>query len=108
MADAIDIHHHYVPRDVIDEARKCGKALGVEVANLPNDRVGLAFGGGKPHMLQPAFMDVEKRLEIMATGKVAIAALAANTNSLGSRLTGQQGERGCRLYTDGAQLMVKR
>src|SRR6185369_628864 len=68
MGDAIDIHHHYVPHDVIDEARKSGKALGVEVADLPNHRVGLAFGGGKPHMLQPALMDVEKRLEIMAKG----------------------------------------
>src|ERR1043165_10211220 len=108
MAKPIDIHHHYVPREVIDEARRTGKSLGVEVAELPNNRVGLAFGGGKPHMLQPALMDVEKRLEIMAKGKVAIAALEANTNSLGYRLTGEQGESWCRLYNDGVQRLVKK
>ncbi|HEY6196992.1 MAG TPA: amidohydrolase family protein [Candidatus Binatia bacterium] len=108
MAKPIDIHHHYVPREVIDEARRTGKSLGVEVAELPNNRVGLAFGGGKPHMLQPALMDVEKRLEIMAKGKVAIAALEANTNSLGYRLTGEQGESWCRLYNDGVQQLVKK
>ena len=28
---AIDIHHHYVPKQLIEETKKHGKALGVEV-----------------------------------------------------------------------------
>src|SRR5436190_14019664 len=107
MAKAIDIHHHYMPREVLDEARRSGKALGVEVADK-DGRVGLAFGGGKPHMLQPALMDVERRLEIMAKGKIAVAALEANTNSLGYRLSGEQGESWCRLYNDGVQQLVRK
>ena len=27
---AIDIHHHYVPERVVDEAKRHGKALGVQ------------------------------------------------------------------------------
>ena len=30
---AIDIHHHYVPQQLIEETKKHGKALGVEVAD---------------------------------------------------------------------------
>jgi len=29
---AIDIHHHYVPPGLLEESRRHGKALGVEVA----------------------------------------------------------------------------
>ncbi len=108
MPGAIDIHHHYVPREVLDETRRRGKALGVEVADMKNGRVGLAFAGGPPHMLQPALMDVERRLEAMAKGKIAVAALEANTNSLGYRLTGAQGEDWCRLYNQGVMELAQK
>ena len=29
-AGAIDIHHHYIPPELIDEVKRNGKALGVE------------------------------------------------------------------------------
>ena len=30
---AIDIHHHYVPNSLLEEAKKNGKHLGVELAD---------------------------------------------------------------------------
>jgi aminocarboxymuconate-semialdehyde decarboxylase len=96
---AIDVHHHYVPRSLIDETKRHSKALGVEVTEDKGSWA-LSFAGSKPHRLQPAIFDVDKHLEVMDQGQVAIATLEANTNSLGYRLSGEQGESWCRLYND--------
>ena len=108
MARAIDIHHHYVPQHVLDEARRHGKTFGVELVEVKDGKVGFSFAGKPPHILQPPLMDVERRLEVMDKGKVAIAALEANTNSLGYRLNGEQGETWCRLYNDGVAELVRK
>lgn len=102
MPRAIDIHHHYVPPQILDEAKRHGRALGVELSEKEG-RFRLSFAGSAPHMLQPALMDVERRLEVMEKGKIAVAALEANTNSLGYRLTGEQGESWCRIYNEGVR-----
>ncbi len=96
---AIDVHHHYVPKPLIEAARQHGKSLGVEITEERGSWA-LSFAGSKPHRLQPAIFDVEKHLEIMDQGQVRLATLEANTNSLGYRLNGAQGEAWCRLYND--------
>src|SRR5918999_2311115 len=96
---AIDIHHHYVPKQLIEETKRHGKALGVDITEAQGSYA-LSFAGSKPHRLQPALMDIDKRVEIMDQGQVAMAALEANTNSLGYRLSGGQGEAWAKLYND--------
>jgi aminocarboxymuconate-semialdehyde decarboxylase len=103
---AIDIHHHYVPQQLIEETKKHGKALGVEVAD-DKGSWSLSFNGSAPHRLQPPIFDVEGHLEIMDRGQVGLATLEANTNSLGYRLNGAQGEAWCNLYNDCTDLLAK-
>ena len=103
---AIDIHHHYVPQQLIDETKRHGKTLGVGITEDRGSHA-LSFAGSKPHRLQPALMDVDRRIETMDQGQLAIATLEANTNSLGYRLTGDQGENWCRLYNDCMNELVK-
>ena len=103
---AIDIHHHYVPQQLIEETKRHGKALGVEVAD-DKGSWSLSFDGSKPHRLQPPIFDVEGHLEIMERGQVGLATLEANTNSLGYRLNGAQGEAWCNLYNDCTDLLAK-
>jgi aminocarboxymuconate-semialdehyde decarboxylase len=103
---AIDIHHHYVPQQLIDETKKHGKALGVEVT-ADKGSWALSFAGSKPHRLQPPIFDVEGHLEIMDRGQIGLATLEANTNSLGYRLNCAQGEAWCNLYNDCTNLLAK-
>ncbi len=103
---AIDIHHHYVPKQLIEETRRHGKSLGVDITE-DQGSYALSFAGSKPHRLQPALMDVDRRLEIMDGGQVALATLEANTNSLGYRLSGERGENWCKLYNDCMNELVK-
>lgn len=104
--NAIDIHHHYVPQQLIEETKKHGKSLGVE-ATEEKGSWALSFAGSKPHRLQPPIFDVEGHLAIMDRGQVGLATLEANTNSLGYRLNGAQGEAWCNLYNDCTDLLAK-
>jgi hypothetical protein len=45
---AIDIHHHYVPMQLIEETRRHGEALGVGVTEVRGSYA-LSFAGSKPH-----------------------------------------------------------
>ena len=105
--NAIDIHHHYVPMQVIDEARRHGDALGVGVTEVRGSYA-LSFAGSKPHRLQPPIFDADGHLKTMDQGQVQIAVLEANTNSLGYRLNGSQGEAWAKLYNDCANELVKK
>ena len=105
-AAAIDIHHHYVPSQVIEEARRHADALGVGVIEVRGSYA-LSFAGSKPHRLQPPIFDVEGHLKVMDQGQVAIAALEANTNSLGYRLSGDQGEAWAKLYNNCVNELVR-
>ena len=62
---AIDIHHHYVPHEVIAEARRHGKALGVEVSEDNDGVVRFSFNGGPTYPLLQGLTDVEPRLQMM-------------------------------------------
>jgi len=105
---AIDIHHHYVPPSLLEEAKRHGNALGVEVAEAKSGEASLSFMGGPRFALQPDLLDLERRFQIMEKGKIAIGALIAHTASLGYRLDGERGEKWCRLYNEGLRELVQK
>jgi aminocarboxymuconate-semialdehyde decarboxylase len=96
---AIDIHHHFVPEQVIQEGKRHGRVLGVEVVEQQDGSVYFSFGGRK-YGLQQGLTDVERRLAMMDKGKIALAALDPSTNILGYDLRGEQAEGWCRLYNE--------
>ena len=83
---AIDIHHHYMPPGLIEELKAHGKAVATEVGRTPEGLNTLTFGNGPSFMVPPPLMDVEKRLETMDKGKIAMATLEPHTACLGYRL----------------------
>lgn len=103
---AIDIHHHYVPTQLIEETQQHGKAFGVAVSE-ERGSYALSFAGSKPHRLQPPIFEVAGHIAAMDQGRVGMATLEANTNSLGYRLSGAQGEAWCKLYNDCVAVLAK-
>src|SRR5919198_1828759 len=69
---AIDIHHHYVPDEVIGEARQHGKLLGIEVSEDNDGTLRFSFNGGPKYPLLQGLTDVEPRLEMMEKGQIAL------------------------------------
>ncbi|HXG52918.1 MAG TPA: amidohydrolase family protein [candidate division Zixibacteria bacterium] len=104
---AIDIHHHYVPESLLEEARRHGRTMGVELKEVDGEK-SLSFAGGPPFVLHPELPAVEKRLEMMQNSRLAMAALEAHTATLGYRLSGEQGETWCRVYNEGIKDLVAR
>ena len=104
---AIDMHHHYVPNSLLEEAKNYGKSLGVELKETKGGK-SLSFAGSPPHLLHPQLTAVDERLEMMQQSKLASAALEAHTATLGYGLTGEQGETWSRLYNEGIKELVAR
>ena len=104
--EAIDVHHHYVPKPLIEESRLHGKPLGVEITE-DRGSWALSFAGSRPHRLQPQIFDIEKHIAVMDQGRIGLATLEANTNSLGYRLSGAQGEAWCNLFNDCVNELAK-
>jgi aminocarboxymuconate-semialdehyde decarboxylase len=98
---AIDIHHHYVPPGLIEEMRKSGKSIGVEVGEGKAGQPTFTFAGRKSFVVIPSLVGVEPRLEAMDKGMIAIAALEPHTACLSYQLDGPGGETWCRLYNEG-------
>jgi len=95
---AIDIHHHFVPEQIVGEAKRHGKALGVEISELKDGTFRFSFGGGPKYALQQGLTSVEPRFAMMERSRVAFAALDPSTNLIGYDLRGEQAESWCRLY----------
>jgi hypothetical protein len=100
QAGAIDIHHHYVPQEVIGEAKRHGNALGVDVAEDKDGTIRISFASGPSFPLLDGLTDVDRRLEMMKDGKIALAALDPSTQFLGYDLKGEQAESWCRVYNE--------
>jgi aminocarboxymuconate-semialdehyde decarboxylase len=98
QSQIIDIHHHYVPREVIGEAKRHGRALGVEVSEDKDGTVHLSFNGGPNFPLLQGLTEVEPRLKMMQEAGIALAALDPSTQLLGYDLRGDAAESWCRLY----------
>jgi aminocarboxymuconate-semialdehyde decarboxylase len=96
-ARAIDIHHHFVPEQVIEQGKRHGKALGVEVSEEKDGSIHFAFGGRR-YGLQQGLTDVEPRLALMDKSRIAMAALDPSTNILGYDLRGEKAESWSQLY----------
>ena len=96
-AGAIDIHHHFVPEQVIEQGKRYGKALGVEVSEEKDGSIHFAFGGRR-YGLQQGLTDVEPRLALMDKSRIAMAALDPSTNMLGYDLRGEKAESWSQLY----------
>ena len=92
---AIDIHHHYVPEQLIEEAKRHGRALGVEYSEEKDGSIRFSFNGGSKYALQQGLTDVEPRLALMEKGRIAFAALDPSTNIIGYDLYGEQAESWC-------------
>ena len=97
---AIDIHHHYVPEQVIEEGKRQGKALRIEVSEDKDGTVRFSFDGGPKYPLSQGLTDVARRLEMMDKGNIAVAALDPSTQLLGYDLKGEQAESWCRVYNE--------
>lgn len=100
QADAIDIHHHYVPEEVIGEAKRHGNTLGVDVAEDKDGTIRLSFASGPSFPLLDGLTDVDRRLKMMKDGKIALAALDPSTQFLGYDLKGELAENWCRVYNE--------
>jgi aminocarboxymuconate-semialdehyde decarboxylase len=105
---AIDIHHHYVPREVIGEAKRHGKALGIEVSEDQDGTFRFSFNGGPRYPLLQGLTDEEPRLAMMAKSKIALAALEPSTQLLGYHLQGEQAESWCRVYNECVNVFLKK
>lgn len=105
--DAIDIHHHYVPEQVIEEARRHGKALGVELSEDKDGTFRFSFNGGAKYPLLPGLTDVEPRLQMMDKGEIGLAALEPSTQLVGYDLRGEQSETWCHIYNQCVDEFVK-
>jgi aminocarboxymuconate-semialdehyde decarboxylase len=105
---AIDIHHHYFPLELIKEIKQHGKSLGVEYLPSKGTRLSLSFGKGSRAGVEPEIMEVDKRLDIMRDGRVAIATVEAQPSAQGYPLEGKQGEAWSLLYNEGIRNLVNR
>ncbi len=99
---AIDIHHHYIPQALLDEAKQ-GKALGVKAKETKNGETAISFAGTPEFTVTQDLAGLKQRFEAMERGKIAIGALIPHTASLGYPLEGKQGEAWCRRYNEGAR-----
>jgi len=104
---AIDIHHHYLPPVLVEEAQRHGSTLGIEVGHPGDDRTTFSIAGGPAYTLQADLLGVEGRLAMMDSGKIAIAALEPHTASLAYGLNGPHGESWCRLYNEGIRDLTR-
>ncbi len=104
---AIDIHHHYVPNEVIAEAKRHGGALGIEVTEDKDGSFRFSFNGGPRYPLVQGLTDVKPRLAMMEKGKIALAALDPSTQLLGYDLKGEQAESWCRVYNECVKEFLK-
>ena len=94
---AIDIHHHYVPQEIIAEAKRHGGALGIEVSQDKDGTFRFSFNGGPKYSLLEGLTDVDRRLEMMEQGRISLAALDPSTQLLGYDLKGEQAESWCQI-----------
>ena len=97
---AIDIHHHFVPSEIVGEAKRHGSVLGIAVTEGKDGLCYFSFNGGPGYPLLQGLSDETPRLEMMEKGKIALAALDPSTQLLGYDLKGDQAETWCRIYNE--------
>jgi len=92
-ARAIDIHHHYIPLELIEEVKKNGKTLGVEYfppKDAKDNPLRIQFPKGNRLNPDPRMAEVNNRLDAMTKGGVGIATVEVHTACVGYELDGQK------------------
>lgn len=108
---AIDIHHHYIPVELIEEVKTNGKALGVEYfpPKTPKDNpLQIQFPKGNRLNPDPRMAEIPNRLEAMTKGNIGIATVEVHTACVGYELDGSRGETWSKLYNEAIMDLVKR
>jgi aminocarboxymuconate-semialdehyde decarboxylase len=104
---AIDIHHHFVPSEIVGEAKRHGSVLGIAVTEGKDGLCYFSFNSGPGYPLLQGLCDETPRLEMMEKGKIALAALDPSTQLLGYDLKGDQAETWCRIYNECVKEFLK-
>jgi aminocarboxymuconate-semialdehyde decarboxylase len=110
-ARAVDIHHHYIPPELIEEVKKNGKALGVEYfppKETKDNPLQIRFPNGNRLRPDPRMAEVNNRLEVMTKGNIGVAIAEVHTACVGYELDGSRGETWSKLYNEGIMSLVKR
>jgi len=110
-ASAIDIHHHYIPPELIEEVKSNGKALGVEYfppQDAKDNPLQIRFPKGNRLRPDARMAEVNNRLEVMTKGHIGIATVETHTACVGYELDGNKGETWSKLYNEGIMNLVKR
>ena len=110
-ARAIDIHHHYIPPELIDEVKRNGKALGVEYfppKGAKDNPLQIQFPKGNRLNPDPRMAEVNNRLDVMTKGNIGVATVEVWTAGVGYELDGSRGEAWSKLYNEGIMNLVKR
>ncbi len=108
---AIDIHHHYIPPELIEAVKSNGKALGVEYfspKNAGDNPLQIRFPNGNRLTPDPRMAEVNRRLEVMTKGNIAIATVEVHTACVGYELDASRGETWSNLYNEGIMSLVNR
>ena len=71
---AIDVHHHYLPESLLDQARR-GKSAGVKAKETKPGETAISFAGGSSFNVPQELAGLKERFEAMDRGKIAIGAL---------------------------------
>jgi hypothetical protein len=92
---AIDIHHHYIPLELIEEVKTNGKALGVEYfppKDAKDSGFQIQFPKGNRFRPDPRMTEINHRLDVMTKGNIGIATVEVHTACVGYELDGSGGE----------------
>ena len=108
---AIDIHHHYIPLELIEEVKRNGKTLGVEYfppKDAKDNPFQIRFPNGNRLNPDPRMTEINNRLEVMTKGHIGIASVEVHTACVGYELDGSRGETWSKLYNEAIMNLVKR
>jgi aminocarboxymuconate-semialdehyde decarboxylase len=97
----IDIHAHFVPNELVAEAKRNGQAYGVEIEDVGDGRERLRFRNGPA--LRPFFpelCDLSIRMPALKRQGVARQLLSTWTDMAGDLLPPQEGARWARLQNE--------
>ena len=111
VSRAIDIHHHYVPPQLIDEVKRNGKALGVEYfpPKTPKDNpLQIRFPNGNRLNPDPRMAEVPQPPRSDDKGPYCHRHRRVHTACIGHELDGNRGETWSKLYNEPIMGLVKR
>ena len=95
-------------KQVIEEAKRHGKALGIEVSEDRDGTIRFSFNGGPMYPLLARFDGCGAAAGDDGKGQNCVAALDPSTQFLGYDLQGEQAESWCRVYNECVKEFLKK